>query len=110
MLATKGNGKEITTTTTTTTITNGRKWPGFTLPGQLTRTVEPLPEQQTRETKTTRGTHLPDLVVDKKGIIGMNVQKQETRPEATRIREAKMEESMVKETKMGIKLAKTLAS
>ncbi|GJT15910.1 hypothetical protein Tco_0874616 [Tanacetum coccineum] len=32
---------------------------------------KPLPEQQTR--KTTRGTHLPTLVVDKKGIIGMNV-------------------------------------
>ncbi|GKB09451.1 hypothetical protein Tco_0837763 [Tanacetum coccineum] len=47
--------------------------------------------------------------------MGMNVQKQgtiaeETRSEATRIREAEMEETMVKETRMGIKLAKTLAS
>ncbi|GJT15349.1 hypothetical protein Tco_0874055 [Tanacetum coccineum] len=40
----------------------------------------------------------------------MNVQKQETRPEATRIREAEMEELMVKETMMGIKLAETPAS
>nr|GEV75728.1 DUF4219 domain-containing protein/UBN2 domain-containing protein [Tanacetum cinerariifolium] len=76
--------------------------------------AEPLPEQQIRETKTTRGTHLPALVVDKKGIIGMNFQKQrikaeETRSKATRIKEAKIEETMVNETKMGIKLAKTLA-
>ncbi|GKA19793.1 hypothetical protein Tco_0699708 [Tanacetum coccineum] len=111
MLATSGNGKEITTIKTTTTRTNGRKWLGFKLLGQLTRvsmletyptvvsvlvitmdlarplsitvegqakwpkTAEPLPKQQTRETKTTEETYLPALVVDKKSIIGMNVQK-----------------------------------
>ncbi|GKB95027.1 hypothetical protein Tco_0981164 [Tanacetum coccineum] len=32
-------------------------------------------KQQIRETKTTRGTYLPATVVDRKGIIGMNVQK-----------------------------------
>ncbi|GKD34045.1 hypothetical protein Tco_1249554, partial [Tanacetum coccineum] len=79
------------------------------------KTAEPLPEQQIRETKTTRGTHLPALVVDKNGIIGMNVQKQgteveETRSEATRIKDAKIEETMVKETRMGINLEETLAS
>ncbi|GJT64256.1 hypothetical protein Tco_1015736 [Tanacetum coccineum] len=81
---------------------------------------EPLPEQQIREIKTTRETHLPDLVVDKKGIIGMNVQKQGTKAEETRfeatktvgtkIRETEMEETMIKETRMGIKIAETLAS
>ncbi|GJT52125.1 putative reverse transcriptase domain-containing protein [Tanacetum coccineum] len=74
----------------------------------------PLPGQQIRETKTTRGTHLPAMLVEKKGIIRMSVQKQgtnaeESRSEATRImatrtrtrtktrtrtRETKMEEIM----------------
>ncbi|GJT22212.1 hypothetical protein Tco_0892149 [Tanacetum coccineum] len=31
-------------------------------------TVDPLPEQRIGETKTTRGTHLPVMVVDKEGI------------------------------------------
>nr|GEX91434.1 hypothetical protein [Tanacetum cinerariifolium] len=70
----------------------------------------PLYEQQIKETKTRRGTYLPDMVVNRMGIIGMNVQKQKTRPEATRIREANMVKSMVKETRMGIKLAETLVS
>ncbi|GJU36597.1 hypothetical protein Tco_1184951 [Tanacetum coccineum] len=75
----------------------------------------PLLEQQIRETKTTKGTHLPAMVVDNKGIIGMNFQKQGTkaegtRSEATKIREAEMKETMVKGTRMGIKPAETLAS
>ncbi|GKA57365.1 hypothetical protein Tco_0756553 [Tanacetum coccineum] len=67
-----------------------------------------------KETKKPRGTHLPATVVDKKGIIRINVQKQgtkakETRSGVTRIvgtrtRETKIEETMVKENRMGMEL------
>ncbi|GKB91220.1 hypothetical protein Tco_0963492 [Tanacetum coccineum] len=80
--------------------------------------IDPLPGQQIRETKTTRGTHLPAMLVVKKGIIRMSVQKQgtkakESRSEATRMvetrtrtrtRETKMEEIMVRETRMETEL------
>ncbi|GJU78220.1 hypothetical protein Tco_1275290 [Tanacetum coccineum] len=89
--------------------------------GQLTsvsilETYPTTPEQRIKETKTTRGTHLPVMVVDKKGIIRMNVQKQgtkaeETRSEATRIvgtrtrtKETEMEETMARETRMEMEL------
>nr|GEZ42323.1 putative reverse transcriptase domain-containing protein [Tanacetum cinerariifolium] len=72
----------------------------------------PLPEKQIKETKTTRGTHLPAMLVG--GILRMRVQKhgtkaEETDSEATKIattrtRETKMEETMVRETKMETKL------
>nr|GEV25701.1 putative reverse transcriptase domain-containing protein [Tanacetum cinerariifolium] len=117
----KGSGKEIITTTTIIkTKTNVKKWPWFTLLDQLTRAIwprstDPLPEQQIMETKTTRGTHLPAMVVEKKGIIRMNVQKQgtkaeEIRSEATKIigtisKETEMEETMVKEIRMEMELA-----
>ncbi|GJV70797.1 putative reverse transcriptase domain-containing protein [Tanacetum coccineum] len=78
----------------------------------------PLSEQQIWETKTTRGTHLPAMLMEKKGILRMNVQKQgtkaeETKSEATRImgtktrtrtRETEMEETMVRETRMEMEL------
>ncbi|GKD41650.1 hypothetical protein Tco_1261857 [Tanacetum coccineum] len=89
----------------------------------------PLPEQQIRETKKTIGTHLLAMLVEKKGIIRMSVQKQgtkaeETRFEATKIvrtitrtrtrivgtrtrtrtRETEMEETTVRETRMEMEL------
>ncbi|GKA71869.1 putative reverse transcriptase domain-containing protein [Tanacetum coccineum] len=116
------------------TVDNKRKWEGnhnnnnnsynqnkrhevakvFTAGPTDKGTVDLLPEQQIRETKTIRGTHLPAMVVDRRGIIRMNVQNQgtkakETRSEATKIvgtrtrtRETKIEETMVKETRMEI--------
>nr|GEZ04008.1 reverse transcriptase domain-containing protein [Tanacetum cinerariifolium] len=156
-LITRGSGKEIITTTTATR-TNVKKWPDFTLLGQLTRvcmletyltavsvtvitmdlacpfaktiegydiwpkTADPLPEKQIKETKTTRGTHLPAMLVG--GILRMCVQKHGTKAEETdskatkiattrtrtRTRETKMEETMVRETKMETKLILDLIS
>ncbi|GJV23983.1 hypothetical protein Tco_1376678 [Tanacetum coccineum] len=50
-------------------------WPG---------SAEPLPEQQIRETRITRETYLPAMVVEKRDIIGMNVQEQGIKAEETR--------------------------
>ncbi|GKA46851.1 hypothetical protein Tco_0739734 [Tanacetum coccineum] len=92
------------------------KWPGFTLSGQLARVSHMAkdcraPARAANQGNQNNQRNPPTCFgCGQKGIIGMNVQTQKTRPEATRIREAEMEESMVKETKMGIKLMKTLAS
>nr|GEV98515.1 putative reverse transcriptase domain-containing protein [Tanacetum cinerariifolium] len=71
----------------------------------------PLPDQQIRETKTSRGTRLPGMIVEKKDILRTSVQKHGTKAEetdykatSTRTRETEMEETMVRKNKMETKL------